>query len=192
MKTQKTFTINFIPGKKLSFVFIFLGIIFLLPFSLGSESLEVRTYYPLPYGSYHNVVASDYMQIGGTDMVNRTRIGNMSDGFRGIETIENDAYLIADNNIEIDTTTADMMIDIANEDSEGKLMGLCRWISWSFGDTQCSNLSGGVQRWQPIMLGRRISPNNFETYYNTQAEHAGGGGHHYVLHNRVLCCRIER
>jgi len=189
MNTKKTLVINFNPGVKIKFALIFLGVSVLLPLALGSESLEVKTYYPAPYGSYNTITASDYMELGGTTVENRIKIGNLPYETSGIETLENDAYLISDNgnNLTIATISVNNMINLAGS----KLINLCVWTVIT--DPQCRNLQGGVRKWQPVMMGIKVG-SSYRTYYNRTAPPPGlyrNPIYHMGLHDKVLCCRLE-
>jgi hypothetical protein len=189
MRSNKIFTVNFKIGEKLRFVFMLAGIIVLLPFALGSEDLQITSYYPVYYGSYDNIIVSDFMQLGGTALNDRTEVGNLSSGIVGIEAFKNDAYFIADNVMRIGTESADDEINFATGNLIRKF---CVWTSWSGTGTQCADLDDGVSRWQPIMLGKYISIGTFHTYYNSIGEHSGTGlGKHVGMNNRVLCCRLD-
>jgi hypothetical protein len=190
---EKILTINFgLLNRKLQFLLIFLGAVILLPMVLGSEDLEVRTYYPFPYGSYHNITASDYMMLGGDDnWQDRMIVGNIEQtvpvvrNFQGIESARN-VYLQSALAVNIGSN---IQLDVP-----GKSSVLGRFCVWTRrANPQCSNMKNGVKKWQPVMLARRVSANNYRTYYNKvdQNSQFNFTEHNHPSLGRVLCCRVE-
>jgi hypothetical protein len=50
-------------GRKASYLWLLLLVLFVFPIGLGSESVEITTYYPSPYGSYDTLRVSNYVAV---------------------------------------------------------------------------------------------------------------------------------
>lgn len=197
---DKTLTINFgLLNKKLHFLLIFLGAVILLPMVLGSEDLEVRTFYPFHYASYHNATVRDSLMLAGDDNWQyRMLVGNIEQTapvvrtFQGIESARN---------LYLQSSWAVNIVSNIQLDVPGKSSILDRFCVWTtIINPQCSNMKGGVQKWQPVMLAHRINPtngqvtpNSYWTYYNTSAQNAefNYNQNTHPSQGRVLCCRAE-
>jgi len=206
MKCEKEITVNLAVGKKAGFLLIFLAALILIPLNLSSENLEVRTYYPFPYGSYHHIVASDYVEVGGTSYTaNRMRMGNLTTNPYnplGVEAPQNDIYLLANDGLSVNALATVGMINFA----QGRLMRMCLWVSKV--SPACSNSSLPIEpgvapadqqarrleRWQPFLHAHSYN-GGYYTYYNSPGTGTPGTDrnpwYNHGLHDMTLCCRIE-
>jgi hypothetical protein len=196
MKTkEKILTINFTAiSKKIHFLLIFAGAVILLPMALGSEDLEVKTYYPFPYVSYDNFTVTDEMTLGSNIFAERIRLGNITQGSRNFQGIESngDLYLQSVNAINI---ASNIQLDVPpNNPKRVSILGrFCRWRSWNGHGNQCLGMRGGLKRWQPVILAYQKSGNSYRTYYNSAAENPTRkvSLNFHSSNGRVLCCRIH-